>query len=216
MAQLEYRVVSKLSQTEYLALVQQGWRRFGQMLFRPRCPACTACQPIRVVVDKFQPDRSQRRVQKLNNDTQLTVGAPLLDRQRVDLYMRHHEHHAEQKGWQQPDPESAIGHMSSIISGPLPVLEFAYYRENKLVAVSYIDDLGEGFSGIYFYHDPDFRKYSLGTWICLSLIEVAAERGIPFVYLGYYIEGCRSMAYKGKFAPNQVLAADGIWRDFEK
>jgi len=35
------------------------------------------------------------------------------------------------------------------------------------------------------------------------------------VYLGYYIEGCRSMEYKGKFGPNQVLGLDGQWNNFK-
>lgn len=215
MSRLEYRLVDRLTQDEYLALVQQGWRRFGQMLFRPRCPACMSCQPIRVLTESFRLDRSQRRVKKLNEDTTMVIGAPVIDDERVDLYYRHHQHHSDQKGWREPDEDRGFDHMQSIIGGPLAVLEFSYYRDNKLVAVSYIDDVGEGFSGIYFYHDPDYRKYSLGNWICISLIEEAARCGKPYVYLGYYIAGCRSMEYKGRFGPNQVLGSDGTWHDFE-
>jgi arginine-tRNA-protein transferase len=211
---LEYRVVVSLTQQEYLTLVRQGWRRFGAMLFRPRCPTCTACQPIRIIVDQFRPDRSQRRVARQNADTKLVIGEPTIDEGRMDLYLRHHEHHAHQKGWPSPTLDDAVGHMQSIVDGPLPVQEWAYYRDNKLVAISYIDELDEGFSGIYFYHDPDHRQLSLGTWICLSLIEEAGARKFPYVYMGYYIQGCRSMEYKARFVPNQVLVADGSWRDF--
>ena len=216
MWRLEYRIVQQLTSDEYRGLVQQGWRRFGHMLFRPRCPACTACQPIRVVVDAFRPDRNQRRVEKLNSETRLVIGAPQIDQARLDLYQRHHVHHAEQKGWPLPEMDHGHQHIASIIEGPLPVMEWAYYRDDRLVAISYIDDLRDGYSGIYFYHDPDYRKLSLGTWICLSLIRQAAGRHIPYIYLGYYIEGCRSMEYKGRFGPNQVLSPDGKWHDFHR
>ena len=201
-----------LSSQQYLQLVKQGWRRFGWTLFRPRCASCQACQPIRVPVETFKPDRSQRRVQKANQHTQLVIGEPKIDSARLDLYYRHHKHHAETKGWSEPDIENAIGHIASIVDGPFPIEEWAYYIEDQLVAISYIDVLSEGYSGIYFYHDPDYRKYSLGNWICLSMIDQAKQRGLPFIYLGYYIKDCRSMAYKGRFLPNQILA-DGQWID---
>jgi arginyl-tRNA--protein-N-Asp/Glu arginylyltransferase len=211
---LEYRIVQELQRKEFSRLIKLGWRRFGHMLFRPRCPTCTACQPLRVIVDSFRPDRNQRRVQRANADTRLVISEPRIDEDRLDLYLRHHIHHADQKGWPVPDADHGLQHLKSIIDGPLPVSEWAYYVEEKLVAISYIDELTDGFSGIYFFHDPEFRKLSLGNWICLSLIAQAASRGLSFVYLGYYIGGCRSMEYKGSFAPNQILAEDGTWTDF--
>ena len=48
----------------------------------------------------------------------------------------------------------------------------------------------------------------------LSLIRGAAERKLPFVYLGYYVEGCQSLEYKARFRPNEVLHPDGTWRPF--
>jgi leucyl-tRNA---protein transferase len=215
MSQLEYRVIDGLTKADYLTLVQNGWRRFGHMLFKPRCPACTACQPIRILVDQFQPDRSQRRVAKANRDTVLIISEPVIDEQRMDLYYRHHKHHADQKGWPEPDMGHGYDHVLNIVDGPFPVEEWAYYVDGKLVAISYIDHLAEGYSGIYFVHDPEYRDRSLGNWICLSLIEQAKANRLPFVYLGYYIQGCRSMDYKGRFAPSQVLSSTGEWIAFK-
>jgi arginine-tRNA-protein transferase len=73
-----------------------------------------------------------------------------------------------------------------------------------------------GLSAIYFFYDPSERGRSLGTWNILCLIDEAARRGWPYVYLGYYVEGCPSMEYKTRFLPNQLRAADGVWRDFRK
>ncbi len=211
--QLEYRIEPTLNKSSYLQLLKSGWRRFGWMLFRPRCANCVACQPLRVLTDAFQPDRSQRRVQKANQDIRLVIGEPQIDDERMDLYYRHHQHHADTKGWPDPSEENAVSHIESIVEGPFPVEEWAYYIEDELVAISYIDALADGLSGIYFYHAPEHRKRSLGTWICLSLIEQAAVNKLPYVYLGYYIEDCRSMAYKGRFGPHEILSpTTGLWK----
>jgi arginine-tRNA-protein transferase len=212
--QLEYDLVYSLGQDEYQRRINQGWRRFGNMLFRPHCPACTACQPIRILAQDFRPNRSQRRVRKANTETVLVISDPVIDQVRHDLYMRHHAHHAAQKGWPLPEAEGALGSILSIVESSLPVKEWDFYRDDKLVAVCYVDELGEGFSGIYFYHDPDYRNLSLGTWMCMTLIDEAVKCSLPYVFLGYYVKGCRSMEYKGRFVPNQVLVADGLWEDF--
>lgn len=213
-AQLEYQIIPGLSREKYLSMVKAGWRRFGEVLFRPRCSACTACQPIRILVNEFKPDRSQRRVQKANAHTELRIVSPQLDRERALLYYRHHEHHSEQKGWPEPNVTGGIQHVQQIITGPFQPEEWDYYIDGKLVAVSYIDHLGDGYSGIYFYYDPDFRDHSLGTWICLSLLDQAKLNGLPYVYLGYFVAGCRSMEYKGRFEPNEVLNEQGQWKRF--
>lgn len=215
MWQLEYHFAPQLTPDEYMYLMEHGWRRFGMVLFRPRCASCVACQPIRVPVTTFKPSRTQRRVHKANVGTELRVARPIIDEQRIDLFHRHHAHHAATKGW--PEVDSDItNQILHITQGPFPIEEWSYHRDGKIVAISYIDNLRDAYSGIYFYHDPDYRHLSLGNWICLSMIARAAENKVPFVYYGYYVAGCRSMEYKGKFMPNQVLDTDGIWKDFLK
>ncbi len=83
-----------------------------------------------------------------------------------------------------------------------------------MIGVGYVDALAEGLSAIYFFYDPDERDRSLGTYNVLSLIRGAAKRNLPHVYLGYYVEGCRSLEYKARFRPNEVLGESGEWRAF--
>src|SRR5581483_3778101 len=63
---LEYEMVFALTREEYQQRLEQGWRRFGTMLFRPRCRSCSACQSLRVAVDRFRPDRCMKRLRKAN------------------------------------------------------------------------------------------------------------------------------------------------------
>lgn len=212
--QLEYELVGELSPAEYMERLLQGWRRFGTALFRPRCRACTACQSLRVVVDRFRPDRSQRRVRRRNeHEVQLRIGAPTVTRAKLDLYDRYHAFQTEAKDWPDHDPRDAVSYSNSFVENPFPTQEWCYYLANRLVGVGYVDDLPSGLSAIYFFHDPAERYRSLGTWNVLNVIAEAARRRLPHVYLGYYVPGCRSMEYKARYVPNQVLGADGQWHD---
>jgi arginine-tRNA-protein transferase len=65
---------------------------------------------------------------------------------------------------------------------------------------------------IYSFFDvgPDARK-GLGTFIILDHIVRAARAGLPYVYLGYWVDGSSRMAYKTQFRPLERLGRDG-WR----
>jgi arginine-tRNA-protein transferase len=213
--QLEYEQVAALSPTEYQERLLRGWRRFGTMLFRPRCPRCTACQSLRVLVDRFHPDRSQRRALRLNEGAvNLQIGQPAVSRPKLALYDRFHAHQSETKGWPLHPAKDAFEYVRSFVDNPFPVEEWCFYLGRRLIGVGYVDVVPEAMSAIYFFYDPDERRRCLGTWNVLSIIEAAARRGLAHVYLGYYVADCPSMTYKSRFRPNQVRGLDGQWHDF--
>jgi arginine-tRNA-protein transferase len=212
---LEYEHVSALTPAEYLQRMEQGWRRFGTMMFRPRCPECSACRPLRVVASAFRPDRSQRRNRQANEGiVEVQIDTPSVSRAKLDLFDRFHAFQTENKGWPVHEPKDADEYARSFIDNPFPTEEWCYFIDQRLVGVGYVDALPGALSAIYFFYDPDERGRGLGTWNVLSIIDEARRRGIPHVYLGYYVAGCSSMMYKAKFVPNQVLAPGGDWRDF--
>jgi arginine-tRNA-protein transferase len=212
---LEYELVQQLTAGEYMERMQQGWRRFGISLFRPRCPSCSACRPLRVVVEAFHPNRSQRRVRQANEGI-ICVGRgkPNLTRAKLDLYDRYHARQSEVKGWPAHEPRDARGFLHSFVDNPFPTEEWCYYLKEQLVAVAYVDSLPGGMSAIYCFYDPEQRDRSPGTWNVLSILEEAARRQVPHVYLGYYVAGCPSMEYKTRFRPNEILGVDGQWHVF--
>jgi arginine-tRNA-protein transferase len=212
--QLTYEYVADLASDEYQERLRAGWRRFGFSLFRPTCPACTMCRSLRVPVATFRPDRSQRRAAAVNDDEiTLVVGSPSVSRDKLDLYDRFHAFQHEHVGWPDHGRERAADYIESFVENPFPTEEWCYFLGDKLVGVGYVDALPEGLSGIYFYHDPEERRRSLGTYNVLRVLREAAARGVPYVYLGYYVDGCRSLEYKGRFRPNEVLTKAG-WRPF--
>jgi arginine-tRNA-protein transferase len=213
---LEYEFVSEITAAEYLERMKAGWRHFGRMLFHPVCAGCRACRSLRILVNRFHPDRSQRRAWKANADVRLVISTPSVSREKLDLYDRYHAFQTENKDWPLHDPKDADSYADSFVRNPFPVQEWCYYEDERLIGVGYVDDLPGSLSAIYFFYDPEMRHRSLGTFNVLSLVEGAACRGLEHVYLGYYVEGCSSMSYKPRFRPNQLLGTDGQWRDFQE
>ncbi len=200
---LEYEYVSEMTAAEYLQRMVEGWRRFGNMLFRPACQACRACRSVRVRAAEFRPNRSQRRVRKANEGVSaLRIGKPRVTPAKLALYDRYHAFQSQTKGWPEHPAKDTASYADSFVRHPFPVEEWDYYLDGRLVAVGYVDHLPElpaaavakqrveGLSAIYFFYDPNERHLSLGTWNVLCMIDAAVRRGLSYVYLGYYEAAC--------------------------
>ena len=212
---LEYEMIADISAQEYQERLEQGWRRFGAMLFHPKCASCRACQSLRVEAARFRPNRSQRRAWKMNDGMiEVRVDAPSVSRAKLELYDRFHAFHADFKGWPEHAPKDVASYCESYVHNPPFTEEWCYFFQGRLVGVGYADRLPESMSAIYFFYDPEVRPRSLGTYNVLCLIEECVQENLPHLYLGYYVEGCRSLEYKGDYRPNQVRGPDGTWRDF--
>ena len=211
---LRYDVVGDLTPDEYSDRLKAGWRRFGYSLFRPECEACQECKSLRVDVPRFRPSRTQQRVWKQNlGELSVAVGPPTVSAEKLQLYDRFHEFQTALKGWPEHDAKSADDYIESFVNNPFVTQEWCYHVGDRLVGVGYVDPLPVGLSAIYFFYDPAERHRSLGVFNVLSLIRSAAEQGLPHVYLGFYVNGCRSLDYKAKYRPNEVLVG-GEWRPF--
>jgi leucyl-tRNA---protein transferase len=209
---LEYEQFLSISPTEYLQRLREGWRRFGSTLFRPRCSACNACRSLRVLVDQFRPNRSQRRNCKSNeSEVRLQIGPPEVTREKLDLYDRYHAFQTALKGWPEHPAKDASSYVESFVDNPFPTQEYCYYLEHRLAAVGYVDELPGGNSAIYFFYEPKLRQRGLGTWHILTLIGHAAAKRVPHLYLGYCVADCPSLAYKSRFRPHELRLPAGVW-----
>src|SRR5215471_18770695 len=140
--QLEYELFARLSPAEYAARLRAGWRRFGYSLFHNRCPSCASCQSLRVLVDQFRPNRSQRRCWKKNAESvRLHVGRPSVSQSKLRLYDRFHAFQSEHKGWPIHPAKDAASYRESFVDNPFQTPEWCYYLGERLVGVGYVDDL---------------------------------------------------------------------------
>ncbi len=215
LARYENELVGSMTAAEYQRRMEEGWRRFGRLMFRPRCDGCRACESLRIPVAAFQPDRSQRR-NRISNEgrVHLEVGEPQLTTETLELYDRYHAYQTHTKGWPNQFPKDAGEYYDSFIDNPFATEEWQFRLDGRLVGVGYVDRLPTALSAIYFVYDPAERDRGLGTWNVLSAVERAQRLGLPLLYLGYFVDGSPSLAYKAKFRPNQVLRGDDQWHDY--
>jgi leucyl-tRNA---protein transferase len=194
------------------ACLAAGDRRTGRFLYRTACPACQACEPIRLDLESFQPNQTQRREWRKGNDLlTVKIGPPVVDDERVALFNLHQQlRRLKENDEDLVDDES---YCQFLTSSCCRTLEFAYYSGDELVAVAIADSGSESLSAVYCFYDPRFRAVSLGTYSVLRQIDHCRQTGRRFLYLGFYIAESPHMAYKAKFHPHQRLIG-GKWRDF--
>ncbi len=207
----QYAEMAQLSPGEYEGLMNQGWRKFGATLFRPVCARCSECRPLRIFTAKFTPDRSQQRCRRKNADLEVRYALPSVDATRLDLYRRYQAEQSAAKGW--PDAERTTrSYARQFVDNPLPSIEISLWEGDKLRAVVLADITPHCVSAVYHFHDPDCRARGLGTYALLQAIELARQLNKPWVYFGYSVAGCASMAYKTRFQPHEILQPNGVWK----
>jgi arginine-tRNA-protein transferase len=201
---LEVQVLLDVTPAELDALLVRGWRRFGVHYLRPACAGCRECVSIRVPVERFEPDRSQRRARKSCADLRAVVGRPSVDGERLDLYRRWHASREAKRGWNPSAMDAESYELEFAFPHPSG-REIAYYEGDRLVGIALCDATPSCWSACYFYYDPALARRSIGTANVLFQIEHARSLGTPHLYLGFRVLGCPSMRYKAAFRPHELL-----------
>ncbi len=195
----------------YSALLQQGFRRSGAHTYRPHCDVCRACVPVRVPVDEFVPSRTQRRVGKRNSGLQVSLSAPHFDVEHFELYQRYQSARHAVGGMDHDDREQ---YMEFLVSSHVDTWLLVFRDQGVLRMVSLIDSVADGLSAVYTFFDPDLPTRSLGVYNVMWQIELARSLHLPYLYLGYWVEGSKKMAYKQQYQPLQ-RRVDGAWKLWE-
>ena len=191
----------------YGELVQQGFRRSGLYTYRPHCDHCSACLPIRIEVGRFQPTRSQRRIWNRQDTLSIRMTGLRWDDEHFALYQRYQMQRHPGAGM---DDDMQTQYRQFLLTSRVDT-RLAEFRNaaGDLMIVSVIDVLEDGLSAVYTFFEPDAAG-SLGTWAILWQVEQCRQAGLPWLYLGYWIEESRKMTYKSAFQPYQLLRA-GSW-----
>lgn len=192
----------------YSELVRHGFRRSGTFTYRPHCDACQRCVPVRVVVDEFQPTRSQRRGCKRHYDLTATLHALEDQPEYFELYRRYQDARHRDGGMDDDSPEQ---YRNFLLQSHVDTMLVEFREEGVLRMVSVVDVLVDGLSAVYTFYDPDVPHASFGTYNVLWQIELCRKLELPYLYLGYWIADSRKMAYKSNFQPLQGLR-DGTWQ----
>jgi leucyl-tRNA---protein transferase len=194
-------------------LSHQGFRRSQNVLYRPSCAGCSACLSARIVVAEFAPSRGQRRVLRRNAALERITRSPWATESQYGLFRRYLDARHATGGMADMD----MGEFAAMIEeSPVRSRVIEYYRPGpgpagrQLAAVCLTDFLSDGVSMVYSFFDPELQASSLGSYIILDHVAVAAEAKLPYVYLGYWVPGSAKMDYKARFQPLEIFA-DGRW-----
>ncbi len=211
-------LVSDIAPTVYQRFMDAGFRRSGRLLYQPVCVGCRACRQMRVPIDAFAPNKSQRRCAKRNADVVQTIESPEPTTEKFEVYRRYamqwHEH--AEAPTMSDFAEFLYDSPLVTESGSSGTIEICHRDPSgRLLGVGICDVTPIGLSSVYFYFDPDVADRSVGTLGALYEIAYARSIGLPYYYLGYYISDCRSMNYKSNFHPYELLDMDGRWRRAE-
>ncbi|MGH7048771.1 MAG: arginyltransferase [Stellaceae bacterium] len=210
---IERKVVTEITSPDadslHDRLSRAGFRRSHNIAYAPVCPGCNACVPIRIPVATFQPDRSQRRVLRANAGVE---GFEVPSRATPEQFQLFQRYQRARHGDGDMATMSFYDYRAMVEDTPIEtfVVEFRD-PDDRLVGACLTDRLGDGLSAVYSYFAPELTRQSLGTLAILWLIARTRELGLPYVYLGYWVQDSRKMAYKASFRPSEVLLS-GRWR----
>ncbi len=193
-------------------LSQGGFRRSQNIAYRPACDHCKSCHSVRVPVESFVWTRSFRKVMARNSDIATNVVSAKATSEYYSLFRDYIDTRHGDGGM----ADMSVLDFSAMIDESVVdtrMIEFRVgansVRKGELKAAALIDVLEDGISMIYSFFDPSPAQRSLGTYMILSTIKLAAELKIPYVYLGYWIQAAKAMTYKSRFLPQQRLTKDG-------
>ena len=208
----EHRALYFVSQScgggRYEDAMKDGWRRSGAVFYQNRCSdGCAECVPIRVDAANIEPGKTQRRIIRINEGLSVTAAPASFEIEDYALFMeymsaRHPEEAAE---------FDEMAYCRAYVVSPLETAIVRYRKpDGKLVALSYLDVLDDGFSSVYFAFDPAESKRSLGVYSVFAESALLRSLGMRWYYLGFWVSTCKKMSYKAGFRPHQI-AKDGEW-----
>lgn len=201
-----------IKMNQYTALAKLGFRRSGDHVYRPHCSNCGLCIPVRVPVDEFKANRSQRRNKKLNKDITVSAKDAAFNNEHYDLYRKYMKGRHAGGGMDNDEPES----YETLIKADWSSSKLLEFRlENKLMMVAVIDVFDDGVSAVYTFFDPEYSNRGLGVFGILSEIEYVQSLQLDWLYLGYWNPKTNKMSYKINYQPMEFF--DGLeWQWLKK
>lgn len=193
----------------YDLLLENGFRRSADMVYRPGCSQCQECKSTRIPVNAFTPNRSQRRTwKKVADDIVVKLEHAGFKQQHFELYQRYTRARHKDGNMAHSDEQQYLSFLTSQWSDTL-FIELWY--QDELLAVAVTDRQPDSLSALYTFYSPAHLQLSPGILAILCQIDLARRSGLQWLYLGYWIKSSEKMAYKTAFQPIHVFQ-QGHWQ----
>ena len=184
---------------QYELMLSHGFRRSGEQIYRPNCPACSACQSIRIPVVSFVPSRSQKRITNKNK----AVRSQLSRTAKPEYYQLYENYINTRHSDGSMYPASKEQYQQFLFSSWTEPVFLEFYHQDKLIMVAVLDEMSDCLSALYTFFDPSYADNSPGTFAILEQINTARQMSKTWLYLGYQIDSCQKMNYKSRFLPHE-------------
>ena len=197
-------------------LLTTGFRRSQNIAYVPYCEGCQACVSVRVVADEFDPGRTMKRIAARNCRLVARRMPPLATNEQYRLFRAYIDARHSDGGM----ADMTMLDYRMMVEDTVIETFLTEYREKPegandldidswpLKAVALCDRLTDGVSMVYSFYDPAETSDSLGTFMIMEHIAFTRRIGLPYLYLGYWIDGSRKMTYKTRFHPQERLGPD--------
>jgi len=184
----------------YNQLIKRGFRRSGEYVYRPGCSACNACVPVRIRCKEFQPRRTDKRNLARNKDLQVEFKNACFNDEYFQLYKQYLGVRHPAGGMDNPDP---VDFERFLLNPWGETLFVEVSLDSHVIAVAVTDATSDGLSAVYTFFDPEQHSRALGKFCILQQIELCRAMNTPYLYLGYWVDGCQKMQYKTDFGPQE-------------
>jgi arginyl-tRNA--protein-N-Asp/Glu arginylyltransferase len=193
-------------------LSENGFRRSQNLIYRPACEGCAACQSVRIVADGFEITSRWRRVLTTNSDVAIEVRRPEATAEQYALFKRYLEARHAGGGMTQMN---FVDYEYMVEDTPVQTVAVEYRLTSvpgrPLIAMALTDVMPDGLSMVYSFFDPGLSRRSLGNLLILDHIQQVRSSNLKYVYLGYWVKDSPKMAYKGHFRPLEVQRGPLGW-----
>ncbi len=199
-------------------LLRNGFRRSQNIAYLPYCEGCTACTSIRIPVRQFQMSKSMKRIWNKNKDLVAIRVPAITNVEQYNLFTRY----ITQRHMDGGMADMTMLDYAMMVEDSVAETAMTEYRatsdsdgikSGQLIGVTLTDHLQDGISLVYSFYDPNLPKRSLGSYMVMDHVRTMLHEGLDYVYLGYWIDGCKKMSYKTKFKPLEALTPEG-WQPF--
>jgi len=199
-------------------LSEHGFRRSQNLIYRPTCEGCSACQSARVLVGSFKQRKRHKRVITKNADLHVRVIEAIASQEQYKLFRSYLSHRHDNGGMTQMSYED---YEFMVEDTPVDSVLVEYrlpdqsLKAGELAAVALTDLMADGYSMVYSFFNPELISRGLGNFMILDHIARAERAGLAHVYLGYWVEQSPKMRYKSGFRPLQIQSQEAGWRRLE-
>ncbi len=191
-----------LDPEKYDLLLNNGFRRSGDIVYMPECPSCKRCKAIRLNTQTFKYRRNQKRILKRNKDIKVKLVSQNLTQEQFALYQKYTQSRHQEGGMAEATFKSTEQFFQATW-GSVAFIEFRLL--GRLVAMAVTDIMPTSLSAVYTFFDPDLNERSLGVFAILKQFEICQQRQLDYLYLGYWIKDCQKMKYKQDYQPAEIL-----------